>query len=113
MKIVIDGFIMPCMYFGAYFLRWTATREINTKITHSWAHKPLASRVFLLFYIYAVDRVSTILFACTSFMHIGIYMMKHHFVIPYFDDKLQENTLSCSTRLSRMYHEYIHIQTWL
>ena len=39
-------------YFGVYFLRCCATREINTKITLSWTHKQFATRVHTLFYIY-------------------------------------------------------------
>ena len=37
-------------YFGVYFPRCCATREINTKITLSWAHKQFATRVHTLFY---------------------------------------------------------------
>ena len=39
-------------YFGVYFPRCCATREINTKITLSWAHKKFPTRVHTLFYIY-------------------------------------------------------------
>ena len=38
-------------YFGVYFPRCCATREINTKITLSWAHKQFTTRVHTLFYI--------------------------------------------------------------
>ena len=38
-------------YFGIYSPRCCATREINTKITFSWAHKQFATRVHRLFYI--------------------------------------------------------------
>ena len=38
-------------YFGLYFPRCCTTREINTKITLSWAHKQFATRVHTLFYI--------------------------------------------------------------
>ena len=41
-------------YFGVYFPRCCATREINTKITRSWAHKQFATRVHTLFSIYTV-----------------------------------------------------------
>ena len=37
-------------YFGVYFLRCAATREINTKITLEWAHKQFVTRVHTLFY---------------------------------------------------------------
>ena len=39
-------------YFGVYFPRCCATREINTKITLSWAHKQFVTRVHILFYMY-------------------------------------------------------------
>ena len=39
-------------YFGVYFPRCFATREINTKITLSSAHKQFATRVYTLFFIY-------------------------------------------------------------
>ena len=39
-------------YFGVYFPRCCATRQINTKITFSWAHKQFATRVHTLFYMY-------------------------------------------------------------
>ena len=38
-------------YFGVYFPHCCATREINIKITLSWAHKQFARRVDTLFYI--------------------------------------------------------------
>ena len=38
-------------YFGVYFPRCYATREINTKITLSWAKKQFATRVDTLFYM--------------------------------------------------------------
>ena len=38
-------------YFGIYFPRCCATREINTKITLSWAHKPFATGLHTLFSI--------------------------------------------------------------
>ena len=38
-------------YFGVYFPSCCATREINTKITLSWAHKQFATRVHTLFSI--------------------------------------------------------------
>ena len=38
-------------YFGVYFPRCCATREINTKITLLWAHKQFATRVHTLFYM--------------------------------------------------------------
>ena len=38
-------------YFGVYFPRCCATREINIKITLSWAHKQFATRVHTLFYM--------------------------------------------------------------
>ena len=38
-------------YFGVYFPRCCATREMNTKITIPWAHKQFAMRVHTLFYI--------------------------------------------------------------
>ena len=37
-------------YFGVYFPRCCATREINTKITLEWAHKQFVTRVHTLFY---------------------------------------------------------------
>ena len=42
-------FISLECYFGVYFPRCCATREINTKITLSWAHKQFATRVHTLF----------------------------------------------------------------
>ena len=39
-------------YFGIYFPRCFATREINTKITLSWALKRFVTRVHTLFSIY-------------------------------------------------------------
>ena len=39
-------------YFGVYFTRCFATREINTKITLSWAYKPFATTVQTLFSMY-------------------------------------------------------------
>ena len=39
-------------YFGIYFPRCFATREINTKITFSWALKRFFTRVHTLFSIY-------------------------------------------------------------
>ena len=36
-------------YFGVYFPRCCATREINTKITLLWAHKQFATRVHTLY----------------------------------------------------------------
>ena len=39
-------------YFGVYFPRCCTTREINTKITLSWAPKQFATRVHTLFYIF-------------------------------------------------------------
>ena len=39
-------------YFGVYFPRCCATREINTKITFSSAHKQFATRVHTLFSMY-------------------------------------------------------------
>ena len=56
---VIDGFVMACKlfmhslewHFDVYFPRCWATREINTKITISWAHKQFATRVHTLFYL--------------------------------------------------------------
>ena len=39
-------------YFGVYFPRCCATREINTKTTLSWAHKQFATRVHTLLSIY-------------------------------------------------------------
>ena len=39
-------------YFGVCFPRCLATREINTKITLSWAHKQFATRIHTLFYMY-------------------------------------------------------------
>ena len=41
-------------YFGAYFPCCCATREINTKITLSWAHKQFATWVHTLFSIYRI-----------------------------------------------------------
>ena len=38
-------------YFGVYLPCWFVTREMNTKITLSWAHKQFATRVQSLFYI--------------------------------------------------------------
>ena len=38
-------------YFGAYFHRCFAAREIYTKTTFSWAHKQFAARVHTLFSI--------------------------------------------------------------
>ena len=38
-------------YFGVYFPRCCATREINIKITLLWAHKQFATRVHTLFNI--------------------------------------------------------------
>ena len=37
-------------YSCVYFPRYCATREINNKITLSWAHKQFATRVHTLFY---------------------------------------------------------------
>ena len=42
----------PECYFGVYFPRCCATREINTKITLEWAHKQFATRVHTLFYMF-------------------------------------------------------------
>ena len=42
-------------YFGVYFPRCCATREINTKITPSWAHRQFVTRVHTLFYIYTTS----------------------------------------------------------
>ena len=42
----------PERYFGVYFPRCFATREINTKITLSWALKQFVTRVHTLFSIY-------------------------------------------------------------
>ena len=39
-------------YFGIYFHRCCATREMNTKTTLSWAHKPFATGVHKLFSLY-------------------------------------------------------------
>ena len=38
------------VYFGVYFPSCEAMREINTKITLEWAHKPFSRRVHTLFY---------------------------------------------------------------
>ena len=38
-------------------LFWCATRAINSKITLSWAHKPFATRLHMLFYILCIDVV--------------------------------------------------------
>ena len=43
--------LLEC-YFGVYFPRCFTTREINTKITLSWALKQFVTRVHTLFYIY-------------------------------------------------------------
>ena len=40
------------VFFCVYFPRCCATREINTKITLSWAHKHFAMRVQTLFYMF-------------------------------------------------------------
>ena len=46
-------------YFVVHFPRCCATREINTKITLSWAHKQFATRVHTIFSIYwGVNRPS-------------------------------------------------------
>ena len=37
-------------YFGVYFTRCEATREINTKITFEWAQKQFVATVHALFY---------------------------------------------------------------
>ena len=47
------GWLLPLeCYFGVYFPRCCATREINTKITLSWVHKQFATRVHTLISIY-------------------------------------------------------------
>ena len=45
-------------YFGVYFPCCCATREINTKITLSWAPKQFSTRVHTLFYIYILGLFS-------------------------------------------------------
>ena len=53
-------------YFGVYFPRCCATREINTKITLSWAHKQFATRVHTFFYIYSTHLCVWLLIPATS-----------------------------------------------
>ena len=60
-------------YFGVYFPRCCATREINTKITLSWAHKQFATQVHTLFYILSTGCTAAILvlyFTCPGFSAI-------------------------------------------
>ena len=45
-------------YFVVYFPRCCATREINTKITLSWAHKQFATRVTVTYIILYVPQES-------------------------------------------------------
>ena len=47
-------------YFGVYFPRCCATREINTKITLLWAHKQFATRVPTLFYIHLLGMLRSL-----------------------------------------------------
>ena len=44
-------------YFGVYFPRGAATREINPKITREWAHKQFITRVHLYLISYTTKRV--------------------------------------------------------
>ena len=70
---VVYGFVVLCKkyscelfmrslecYFGDYFPGCCATREINTKITLSWAHKQFATWVHTLFYIYSCISVKNV-----------------------------------------------------
>ena len=60
--IIIYGFLMSCKkynniypcYFGVYFYRCFATREINTKITLWWVLKQFVKRVHTLFSIFSM-----------------------------------------------------------
>ena len=45
----------PECYFGVYFPRCCATREINNHITFLWAHKQTATQVHTLFYVNKVQ----------------------------------------------------------
>ena len=53
-------------YFGIYFPRCFATREINTKITLSWALKRFVTRLHTLFSISLYCRSQPSCFQCTS-----------------------------------------------
>ena len=47
-------YVLTRMSFGVYFPHCCATREINTKITLSWAHKLFTIRAHILFDIYSI-----------------------------------------------------------
>ena len=66
-------------YFGVYFPRCCATREINTKITLSWAHKQFATRVHALFYIYLDQYLLSLL------MHMCHLASLSYSVIPLYN----------------------------
>ena len=71
-------------YFGVYFPRCCATRELNPKITLSITHKQVATRVHTLFYIFMRrtrllegSLLSPLIYGATL-KHMGKYIMWVH-----------------------------------
>ena len=66
-------------YFCVYFPRCFATREINTKITLSWALKQVATRVHILFSMYTPDLIGNVCIrvaGTTNMIHPCIGLVK-------------------------------------